>query len=100
MYQIRQTNQFSSWLSKLKDVKGKVSIFRRIDRVRNGNFGDYKSVGNNIFELRFTIGPAYRVYYTKVEDEIILLLIAGDKSTQSEDIKKAKELAKEYSNEK
>lgn len=100
MYQIRQTNQFSSWLSKLKDIKGKVSIFRRIDRVRNGNFGDYKSVGNNIFELRFTIGPAYRVYYTKVEDEIILLLIAGDKSTQSEDIKKAKELAKEYSNEK
>lgn len=100
MYQIRQTNQFSSWLSKLKDLKGKVSIFRRIDRVRNGNFGDYKSVGNNIFELRFTIGPAYRVYYTKVEDEIILLLIAGDKSTQSEDIKKAKELAKEYSNEK
>ena len=100
MYQIRQTNQFSSWLSKLKDIKGKVSIFRRIDRVRNGNFGDYKSVGDNIFELRFTIGPAYRVYYTKVEDEIILLLIAGDKSTQSEDIKKAKELAKEYSNEK
>jgi putative addiction module killer protein len=94
MYQIRQTKQFSSWLSKLKDVKGKVSIIRRIDRVRNGNFGDY------ISELRFTIGPAYRVYYTKVEDEIILLLIAGDKSTQSEDIKKAKELAKEYSNEK
>lgn len=100
MYQIRQTNQFSSWLSKLKDIKGKVSIIRRIDRIRNGNFGDYKSVGDNIFELRFTIGPAYRVYYTKVEDEIILLLIAGDKSTQSEDIKKAKELAKEYSNEK
>ena len=100
MYQIRQTNQFSSWLSKLKDVKGKVSIFRRIDRVRNGNFGDYKSVGDNVSELRFTIGPAYRVYYTKVEDEIILLLIAVDKSTQSEDIKKARELAKEYSNEK
>ena len=100
MYQIRQTNQFSSWLSKLKDIKGKVSIFRRIDRIRKGNFGDYKSVGGNIFELRFTIGPAYRVYYTKVGDEIILLLIAGDKSTQSEDIKKAKELAKEYLNEK
>lgn len=100
MYQIRQTNQFSSWLSKLKDIKGKVSIIRRIDRIRKGNFGDYKSVGENIFELRFTIGPAYRVYYTKVEDEIILLLIVGDKSTQSEDIKKAKELAKEYSNEK
>lgn len=100
MYKVKQTNQFSSWLSKLKDIKGKVSIIRRIDRIRNGNFGDYKSVGDNISELRFAIGPAYRVYYTKVEDEIILLLIAGDKSTQSEDIKKAKELAKEYSNEK
>jgi len=64
-----------------------------------GNFGDHKSVGNNISELRITTGPAYRVYYTKQNDEIIVLLIGGDKSSQSEDIKKANEILKELDNE-
>ncbi len=84
---------------KLKDTKGKVSILRRIDRMKLGNFGDYKSVGNNISELRITIGPGYRVYYTQKGDEIIILLIAGDKSTQSDDIKKANKILKELDNE-
>lgn len=99
MYIIKQTNIFSKWLLKLKDTKGKVSILRRIDRMKLGNFGDYKSVGNNISELRITIGPGYRVYYTQKDDEIIILLIAGDKSTQSDDIKKANEILKELDNE-
>ena len=99
MYIVKQTNIFSKWLLKLKDTKGKVSILRRIDRMKLGNFGDYKSVGNNISELRITIGPGYRVYYTQKGDEIIILLIAGDKSTQSDDIKKANEILKELDNE-
>ena len=96
MYKIKQTIRFSSWLLKLRDIKGKVSILRRIDRLKTGNFGDYKSLGENIFELRIQSGPGYRVYYTKKGDEIIILLIAGDKSSQSNDIKKAKDLAKDY----
>ena len=76
--------------------KGKVSILRRVDRLKTGNFGDYKSLGENVFELRIQSGPGYRVYYTKKGDEIIILLIAGDKSTQVADIKKAKSLVKEY----
>lgn len=96
MYKIKETSKFSSWLLNLKDIKGKVSILRRIDRLKNGNFGDYKSVGDNISELRIQSGPGYRVYYTKKDDEIIILLVAGDKSTQVTDIKKAKDLAKEY----
>ncbi len=99
MYIIKQTNIFSKWLLKLKDTKGKVSILRRIDRMKLGNFGDYKSVGNNISELRILVGPGYRVYYTQKGDEIIILLIAGDKSTQSDDIKKANEILKELDNE-
>ena len=99
MYQIKQTNIFSKWLIKLKDVKGKVSILRRIDRMKLGNFGDHKSVGNNISELRITTGPGYRVYYTQKNDEIIVLLIGGDKSSQSDDIKKANEILKELENE-
>lgn len=99
MYIIKQTNIFSKWLLKLKDAKGKVSILRRVERMKLGNFGDYKSVGNNINELRIPTGPAYRVYYTKKDDEIIVLLIGGDKSSQSDDIKKANEILKELSHE-
>ncbi|MEA1913861.1 MAG: type II toxin-antitoxin system RelE/ParE family toxin [Campylobacterota bacterium] len=99
MYIIKQTNYFSKWLTKLKDTKGKVSILRRVDRMKLGNFGDYKSVGNNISELRITTGPGYRVYYTKQNDEIVVLLIGGDKSSQSDDIKKANQILKELNNE-
>jgi len=99
MYIIKQTNYFSKWLTKLKDTKAKVSILRRVDRMKLGNFGDYKSVGNNISELRVTTGQGYRVYYTKQNDEIVVLLIGGDKSSQSDDIKKANKILKELENE-
>ena len=64
-----------------------------------GNFGDHKSVGTNINELRIPIGLGYRVYYTQKEDEIIVLLVGGDKSSQRDDIKKAYEILKELDNE-
>jgi len=99
MYLINQTETFSKWLLKLKDIKGKVSIIRRIDRARSGNFGDHKSVGENISELRLTTGPGYRVYYTLKDNQLILLLIGGDKSTQNEDIRKAKKLYEELEDE-
>ena len=99
MYKILETSNFSNWLTKLKDIQGKVSILRRIKRLNVGNFGDFKYLESNIYELRITTGPGYRVYYTKKEEKIILLLIGGDKSTQQKDIKKAKTILKEYSNE-
>ena len=95
MYILKQTDIFSKWLLKLKDTKAKVAILRRIQRVQEGNFGDYKSISSEINELRITTGPGYRVYYTIRNEEIVILLIAGDKSTQSEDILKAKKIAKE-----
>jgi len=99
MYLIKQTDVFSKWLKKLKDMKAKVSIIRRVDRIKEGNFGDYKSVGESVYELRIIIGPGYRVYYTQKEEKVVILLIGGDKSSQSEDITKAKKLAKEFENE-
>ncbi|RLA71354.1 MAG: type II toxin-antitoxin system RelE/ParE family toxin [Epsilonproteobacteria bacterium] len=99
MFIIKETQIFSKWLLKLKDTRGKVMILRRIKRLTRGNFGDHKSVGNSVSELRITTGPGYRVYYTQRESEIIVLLIGGDKSSQSKDIEKAKDLAKEYQDE-
>ena len=92
---IKQTEIFSKWLLKLKDTKAKVAILRRIQRAQEGNFGDYKVISAEVSELRITTGPGYRVYYTKRNEEIVILLIAGDKSTQTEDILKAKKIAKE-----
>ena len=99
MYEVKESELFSKWLLKLKDIQGKVAIIRRVKRVRLGNFGDHKSVGDKVSELKITMGPGYRVYYTQQGDEIIVLLVGGDKSSQSKDIEKAKEMAKEYHNE-
>ncbi|NEW61166.1 type II toxin-antitoxin system RelE/ParE family toxin [Sulfurovum sp. bin170] len=99
MYKAKKTKLFSKWLSKLKDMRGRIAIARRIERMENGNFGDVKPVATHISELRIKTGPGYRVYFTKREEKIIILLVGGDKSTQSKDIEKAKQLLEEYSDE-
>ncbi|MFC0205444.1 type II toxin-antitoxin system RelE/ParE family toxin [Novosphingobium soli] len=95
MIEVRSTAEFSDWLRGLKDTHGRARIAKRIDRVAAGNFGDAKSVGEGVSELRFTFGPAYRVYYTRRGDAIVILLCGGDKSSQSDDIERAQAMAKE-----
>ena len=60
-----------------------------------GNFGDCKSVGESLFELRINVGKGYRVYFTNQGNKIVVLLVGGDKSTQEKDIKMAKKMIKE-----
>lgn len=79
------------WLLNL-DKSLRVKIIRRIERIYDDNFGDYKQLDSNLYELRFTLGKGYRIYYTIQNDIIVLLLNAGNKSKQSKDI----ELAKTY----
>ncbi|HQS67634.1 MAG TPA: type II toxin-antitoxin system RelE/ParE family toxin [Sulfuricurvum sp.] len=95
MYTVQQTNKFSQWLIKLKDMRARIAITRRLERAQAGNLGDVKFVGENIYEMRIDLGPGYRLYYTMRGDELIILLVGGDKSTQTKDIEKAKEMAKE-----
>ena len=71
------------------------TLVRRIERVQSGNLGDVKSVGESVYEIRIDMGPGYRLYYMMRGDEIIILLVGGDKSTQQRDIEKAIEMAKE-----
>ena len=99
MYEIKSTKTFSLWLMKLKDMKGRIAIARRIERMEYGHFGDVKSLGGSISELRMKTGPGYRVYFTKREEKIIILLVGGDKSSQSKDIEKARKILKEIEDE-
>lgn len=93
MTEIRKTAIFAKWLDELSDLRGRARILARIERLRGGNFGDWKSLGDGVGELRVDSGPGYRVYFTRVGSEIVVLLAGGDKSSQARDIRKAKELA-------
>lgn len=88
-YELRSTAHFDKWLAKINDRKTRARIVRRVDKLVIGSFGDCKSIGNNLFELRMFFGPGYRVYYTIKGREIIFLLAGGDKSSQTKDIEKA-----------
>jgi len=86
---------FLEWLSSIKDPVTRMKIRRRLDRVALGNFGDYKVLGDELFELKFVFGPGYRIYYSEQDDQIIILLCAGDKGSQVKDIELAKSYLKE-----
>ena len=81
---------FSEWLNALKDRQARARIRVRLDRISLGNLGDHKPIGNGIYELRFSFGPGYRVYFGKYKQQVILLLGGGDKNSQSRDIEKVK----------
>jgi putative addiction module killer protein len=92
IYETEQGNvPFSLWLDSLKDQTARARIKKRLDRLELGNLGDYQSVGAGVFELRIDYGSGYRVYFAQVGKLIILLLCGGDKSTQVQDILKAKQ---------
>ncbi len=87
---------FTEWLESLRDQKTKGRIQARLERVGLGNFGDCKSVGEGVFELRLDFGSGYRVYFGQVGSIVVLLLLGGDKTTQEQDIRKAKEYWTDY----
>lgn len=95
MFQIQQTEVFAKWLVSLRDVRAKARILARLDSVRLGNVGDAKSVGGGVSEMRIDVGAGYRVYFTRRQRVIVILLCGGDKSTQSRDIANAKLIMQE-----
>ncbi len=95
MYIIEKTDEFDKWLRKLKDFRAKAKILFRIQKIENDeHFGDCEPVGNGIRELKIDYAKGYRVYFNESDGKIIILLIGGDKSTQQNDIEKAKEILK------
>jgi putative addiction module killer protein len=94
MIEVRRTDVFAEWLDDLRDLRARARVQARIERLSAGNPGDVRPVGEGVSELRIDYGPGYRVYFTRRGLELIILLAGGDKSTQTEDIQTALQLAR------
>ena len=82
-------NPFRQWLTKLRDKRARANIQRRIARLQEGNFGDCKRLGSDLYELRIDYGPGYRIYFGIFTSHIVILLYGGQKGTQRRDIARA-----------
>jgi putative addiction module killer protein len=87
---------FIIWFESLRDRAARNKIEIRLRRIELGNLGDYKALGDGIYELRVDTGPGYRIYFAQVDATIILLLCGGDKSSQGKDIQLARQYWRHY----
>lgn len=99
MIEFEQSRVFVDWLNSLSDTIGKARIAARIRAAEHGNFGDTASVGDSVFEMRVHHGPGYRVYFSRRDEVVYLLLVGGDKSSQKRDINRAVQMARNIGNE-
>ncbi len=93
---ILETPVFSRWFDRLRDQRAVDRITVRLIAVRQGHFGDTRSVGDGVFEMRIHYRPGYRLYFIREGDTVVVLLCGGDKSSQRRDIRRAKRVAKEW----
>ncbi len=96
LYRKGHSDPFSEWLTSLRDARTVGVVRSRLNRIRLGNFGDCKSVGGGVEELRIDFGPGYRVYYGREGALVVVLLCGGSKKSQARDIVTAQRQWKEY----
>jgi putative addiction module killer protein len=96
MPELKQTEQFRRWRTRLKDERARALIASRLDRLAYGHAGDAAPVGDGISELRIHYGPGYRIYIHRQGNTVVILLCGGDKGSQAKDIKTAKRLLEEW----
>lgn len=96
MVEVIQSGTFQRWLSGLRDRRARARIQVRIDRLALGNSGDVQPVGGGVSEMRIDYGPGYRVYFLREGSVVVVLLCGGDKSTQDQDIARARTLARAW----
>ncbi len=92
MNEIRLSEAFDEWLSHLDDRIAKARIIARLKSARFGNLGDIRSIGDGVSEMRVHAGAGYRMYFTR-RHGVIVLLCAGEKSSQHRDIVRAKAMS-------
>ncbi len=95
MADVVSTPTFLAWLDALNDLTARSRIAKRVARFELGLFGDTKSVGGGVSEMRVDYGPGYRVYFTRRGPEIVILLCGGDKGSQTRDIARAQSMVLE-----
>jgi putative addiction module killer protein len=98
LYRRGESTPFSKWLASLRDARAVSVVRARLNRVRLGNFGDCKSVGSGVQELRIDFGPGYRIYFGRQGSLVVVLLCGGAKQTQARDLQTAQKYWKEYLN--
>jgi putative addiction module killer protein len=87
---------FTDWLHGLRDPFTRRRILKRLRRLEQGNYGDFRPVGGGVYELRYFFGSGYRVYFAEDGDAIVILLCGGDKDSQPRDIQQAQTYWQEY----
>lgn len=90
---VRMTEVYRDWIQLLRDRTGRARIQVRVDRLAHGNPGQHRWLTHGVCELKIDVGPGYRVYYTQIGEELIILLAGGDKASQQHDIAAALSLA-------
>jgi putative addiction module killer protein len=95
MLEVRQTDRYRAWFDALRDRQAKARIVARVRRLQEGNPGQHRQLAGGVLELKIDFGPGYRIYCAQRGDQFVLLLICGDKSSQSDHIATAQSMAKE-----
>lgn len=93
MFTIKTLPEFDDWLNSLKDRTTRLRLNKRLRKAMLGNLGDVKTLSNGLFEMREHFGPGWRMYYTKRENVLILMLGGGNKGSQAADIAVARQRA-------
>ncbi len=91
-----KTDEYADWIDALKDQAGRARILVRVERLIGGNPGQHRNLTDGVTELKIDFGPGYRVYYSQRGTRLLLLLVGGDKSSQSKDIQLAIKLSKNF----
>ena len=95
VFTVFQTEAFVAWLDALKDKPAQVRIAARLRQAEAGSLGDWQPIAGEVSEMRVHYGPGYRLYFVRRGRMIVVMLNAGDKSTQKRDIRHALKLASE-----
>ena len=99
MYTVHQTEEFVAWLDGLEDKRAQIRIAARLRQVEAGNLGDWQPIEGEVSEMRVDVGAGYRLYFIRRGRFILVLLNAGDKSSQKRDIRRALQLAAQVGDE-
>ena len=84
---------YLEWYNSL-DKSLRLIVDKRLSKVERGLYGENKRLSEKLYELKFNNG--LRIYYTEIDNTIVLLFTGGNKSKQSKDIETATKYLNDY----